>query len=105
MMFLGKYTIDNKEYNYIYYGCDGWMLYYKDTFSPDTKDSDTLLFKIGGKTYEERKNNLQDLAINYSNNFASLSWSYGELAEIGDFFYRNGKKYGLLKEFHENGIC
>ena len=105
MMFLGKYTIDNKQYNYIYYGHDGWMLYHKDTFSPDTKDIDTLLFKIGGKTYEERKNNLQSLAIDYSNNFAGLPWSYGELAEIGDFFYRNGKKYGLLKEFHENGIC
>jgi hypothetical protein len=105
-IFLGRYELDNKEYFYIYDNdVYGWAEWHKNTFSPTTENIDLLTLKITGKTYEERKNNLQDLAINYSHNFGSLSWSYGELAEIGDFFYRNGKKYGLLREFHENGIC
>lgn len=30
--------------------------------------------------------------------------SYSELAEVGERFYMLGKRYGLLKEFRENGI-
>ena len=30
--------------------------------------------------------------------------SYGELAEVFERFYTLGKRYGLLKEFRENGI-
>jgi hypothetical protein len=63
------------------------------------------LFKVSGKTYTERKENLRDLAIEYSNNVGETCLSYGELAEIGCFFEKNGKRYGLLKEFKENGIC
>lgn len=29
---------------------------------------------------------------------------YSELAEIGEQFYKLGKRYGLLMEFRENGI-
>lgn len=105
-MFLAKYELDNKEYNYIYCNnMNGWDQYHKDTFSPDTKDIELLILKVSGKNYEDRKSYLQDLAINYSNNFASLSWSYGELINIQDFFFKNGKRYGLLKEFKENAIC
>lgn len=105
-MFLAKYELDNKEYNYIYYNNrNGWEEYHKDTFSPYTKNMDLLILKVSGKNYEERKQCLYDLAIDYSYNFASLSWSYGELAEICNFFETNGKRYGLLKEFKENAIC
>ena len=30
--------------------------------------------------------------------------SYNELAEVGERFYTLGKRYGLLKEFRDNGI-
>lgn len=30
--------------------------------------------------------------------------SYSELADVGERFYTLGKRYGLLKEFRENGI-
>ena len=30
--------------------------------------------------------------------------SYNELAEVGERFYTIGKRYGLLKEFRDNGI-
>ena len=104
-MFIGKCELDGKEYNNIYFKPTGWELWHKDTFSPNCENIEVLDFKIKGKNYKERKGYLENIAIDYSNNFASLSWSYGELFEIKIWFYENGKRYGLLREFRENGIC
>lgn len=82
-----------------------WNEWHKDTFSPGIDIITTILFKVGGKTYAERKENLRDLAKEWQGQFASYNWSYGELATIGEYFNKNGKRYGLLKEFKENGIC
>ena len=61
---------------------------------------------VSGKSYHERKADLKEKAIEWSNNQGSYPrWSYSELGEIQDFFERNGKRYGLLKEFRENAIC
>ena len=57
-----------------------------------------------GKTYAEKKDYLRELAIDFQSNFSSLCWSEFELAVIRNYFYVNGKRYGLLKEFKENGI-
>lgn len=60
--------------------------------------------KIHGRTYAERKASAEELAVEYSNNTApGLSW--GEMAEIEEFFERIGRRYGLLTEFRENAIC
>ena len=112
-MFIGKYELDGKEYNNIYYYGkniygnynSGWDLWHEDTFSPFCKNIKLLDFRLHGKTYKERKNSLIELAKEWQYDFSSLSWSYGELAEICDWFYENGKRYGLLREFHENAIC
>lgn len=61
---------------------------------------------VSGKTYQERKADLQNKAIEWSNSVGSYPrWSYGELAIIEGFFETNGRRYGLLKEFKENCIC
>lgn len=61
---------------------------------------------VSGKTYAERKEDLRDKAIEWSNSVGSYPrWSYGELAIIEGFFETNGRRYGLLKEFQENCIC
>lgn len=105
-MFLGRYELDGDLQFAIYYknryGYEQWC---KETFSPTCENIEVLDFTIKGNTYQERKGCLEDIAIDYSNRFSSLSWSYGELATIGDFFYKNGKRYGLLEDFKENGIC
>lgn len=63
-------------------------------------------FKISGKTYQERKADLQDKAITWSNDLNLYPcWSYGELADISEFFETNARRYGLLQEFKENAIC
>lgn len=105
-MFLGSYELDKKEYCYIYTNdIDGWNEFFKDTFSPLTKNIQTLVLQVKGKTYAEKKAWLAELAKEYQYFFAPLSWSYGELADIQGFFYKNAKRYGLVKEFKENAIC
>lgn len=105
-MFIGYYETDGKEKFSIYYkNVNGFREWQKDTFSPTCENITILDFKIGGKTYQEKKNNLEDLAKDWQLNFAALPWSYSELYEINNYFQENAKRYGLLKEFHENGIC
>ncbi len=101
-MFLASYKQDKKQYNNIYYNYDE---FYKDTFSPKTQDINILSFKVSGKTYNEKKENARNNAINYQLNFSNLNWSYLELNMIESYFQKVGKKYGLLKEFKENAIC
>ena len=102
-MFIGIFkNNEGKIENYIYFSFEER---HRDTFNPLTESMGMLDFKIKGKNYTEKKANLEDLAIEWQGQFASYNWSYGELMEIGNFFEKNGKKYGLLKEFKENGIC
>lgn len=60
--------------------------------------------EVKGRTYAERKADLQDKAIQWSYAGGEANWSYGELVAIGDFFKINGRRYGLIREFRENGI-
>lgn len=61
---------------------------------------------VSGKSYQERKADLKEKAIEWSNSVGQYpKWSYGELAIIEGFFETNGRRYGLLKEFQENAIC
>ena len=55
-------------------------------------------------TYAERKANVREKAIDWQYEASEQDLSYGELAEAGDYFYKMGKRYGLLREFRENGI-
>ena len=59
---------------------------------------------VSGKTYAKRKADLQNKAIEWSYASGVGAWSYGELSTIQEFFEVNGKRYGLLNEFKENGI-
>ena len=108
-MFIGYYELDIKEYFIIYFckywGESGYKLWYEDTFSPLCKNIKKLDFKISGNTYKEKQESLRSLAIDWQLDFSYLGWSYGELATIQDYFYKNGKRYGLLSEFKVNGIC
>lgn len=56
-------------------------------------------------TYYEKKAILRDFAIYWQYRFSELFYSWGEVASWGSFFEIYGKRYGLLEEFHENGIC
>lgn len=105
-MFIGVYTLEGKE-NFAIYdkkngGFNEWA---SDTWSPECKNINILNFVIFGKTYQEKKDFLRCLAVKWQLEFAQYSWSYYELYIINNWFYENGKRYGLLKEFKENAIC
>lgn len=55
--------------------------------------------------YQKGKAHAREMAVEFSLTFGERAWSYAELAEIGEKFSRLGRKFGLLREFHENGIC
>ena len=56
------------------------------------------------KTYQESKELAREQAIEFQSTFNDHSYSWGELAALTSYFEKLGKRYGLLKEFKENGI-
>lgn len=54
--------------------------------------------------YQKRKNAAREKAIAWQADFENHNYSWGELAEWGDYFTRLAKRYGLTEEFRENGI-
>lgn len=56
-------------------------------------------------SYRENKERIRQKAIEWQLDFCNHNYSWGELAEWQEYFYKMGKRYGLLKEFKENGIC
>lgn len=54
--------------------------------------------------YEEEKEKARQKAIEWQREASEKFYSYGELAIYNQYFFDLGKRYGLLKEFRENGI-
>lgn len=46
----------------------------------------------------------EKLWIDWQSDFADHNYSYGELAYFSDYFETKARRYGLVKEFKENGI-
>ena len=57
------------------------------------------------KSYQELKSEAREQAIDWQIETAEQNLSYGELAEAAEHFEKLGRRYGLLQEFRENGIC
>lgn len=55
--------------------------------------------------YAEGKAKAIEKAMEYQDSFSEgKQYSYGEMAEIQGRLEKLGKRYGLLREFRENGI-
>ena len=54
--------------------------------------------------YQIEKERIRQIAIEWQLEDGDFPYSYGGLAILQDYFYKYGKRYGLLKEFRENGI-
>lgn len=59
--------------------------------------------KLKGETYAERKEEVRQKAVDFQT-IDEGGLSYGEYAMIADYFETYGKRYGLMREFKENGI-
>lgn len=55
-------------------------------------------------TYNRAKEKARASAIEWQGSQAIKTMSYTELFKAQEKFFKIGKKYGLLKEFKENGI-
>lgn len=55
--------------------------------------------------YKKAQTALRDFAIEWQNRFSDMVYSWSDICFWDNFFLEYGKKYGLLKEFRENGIC
>lgn len=54
--------------------------------------------------YQKKKQEAIDRAIEFQYKLSDTSLSYLELVHYQDFFIRLARRYGLTKEFRENGI-
>lgn len=54
--------------------------------------------------YLKGKNNARDEAVKWQAEFSAHNYSYSEVADFQGYFYKKAVRYGLVKEFRENGI-
>ena len=54
--------------------------------------------------YQQQKSKLRDFAIEWQRNLTDYNYSMADFAYWGSYFYKYGKRYGILKEFKENAI-
>lgn len=54
--------------------------------------------------YQKMKSHYKSLAIEWQTKQSNVSLSYLTIIAIENYFYRVGKRYGLVKEFKNNGI-
>jgi len=60
--------------------------------------------KLNG-TYAQNKAVLRDFAVEWQWWALNTAMYWSDAAFWGDYFTRQGKRYGLLREFRENGVC
>ena len=77
--------------------------YHRDTFNPETEIYSVINFRVRGRTYRDRQADLCNTARRWQYESApGLSWN--EIADVADWFYAQGKRYGLLRDFREEAI-
>lgn len=54
--------------------------------------------------YHQAKNKIRDLAIDWQLDFDEHNYFWLELFQWQEFFSIQAKRYGLIREFRENGI-
>lgn len=84
-----------------------WDDIHNALFNPDTTIKCLIEFKTSGKTYKDRKADVEQKAIEFSINSCGDSGDLfmSDMIEISSWFEKMGRRYGLLTEFRENCIC
>ena len=54
--------------------------------------------------YQRAKESARNKAVEWQLDFENHDYSYGELAYWADYFHGLARRYGLVREFEENGI-
>lgn len=77
---------------------------YSNAYDPNVEIFSMINFTVRGKDYASRQASLCDIARRFQYECAP-GLSMLEMSLICDWFYKYGKRYGLLRDFIENGIC
>ena len=104
------YAIIKEDDNGEIYGATfgNWREYQHYTFSSSRLVlfcCDTKRLKVCGKTREQKKDSAREIAVHWQYTIGDFCPSYMDFAIAGGYFTALGRKYGLLREFRENGIC
>lgn len=54
--------------------------------------------------YRKAQETARNKAVDWQMDFNNHNYSYEDLVYYGEYFERLAKRYGLVKEFKENGI-
>ena len=100
-MVFGVYKLYGEYFGGVY---DSFEDYYKETFSPDAEQVFLTDFRVHGKTYADKKAAARDIGVEISNTFGLVSLFWSECMYIGDRLQGLAARYGLVKEFRENGL-
>ena len=68
------------------------------------EEKEILTAKKNPSKYQLMKAAIRESAQEYLESFNYYCYSYGELAYYSAIFERLGKRYGLIREFRENGV-
>ena len=100
-MLLTVWKDENGYMNNVLY--ENRKQFIKDTFCPLCDIISVVELKVHGSNYKSRKESAREIAQEIQrNDIGGLTW--GELQDIQWFLLNIGKRYGLLKEFYENGL-
>lgn len=70
-----------------------------------TEKSGDVIRKANREKYLKGKQAARRAAIDWQNESSEISLSYEGYVIAANYFEKLGKRYGLLTEFRENGIC
>ena len=102
-MFYAKYKNESGNIeNRLYFDHGSYI---KDTFNPECETLTTINFALSGYGYKKKKEAARNIAVEWSNigDVSGLSWF--DICHISEWFSTIGKRFGLLSEFRENGLC
>lgn len=92
-----------RHYNIVHGYWNGDIL--NISVSHKTPMQEAEMRKADKEYYQRMKRRARNTAIYWQEKFSEKSMSYEELAKAQSYFEKLGRRYGLLAEFRENGIC
>lgn len=104
-MFYAKITAPNAlPLEMIVDSAADFDIYYAASFNPNCTVTRFNFSEPSGSTYAERRTAAREMAQEWQGIAAETALSYGELGIIAAFFETVARRFGLLREFRENGI-
>lgn len=77
---------------------------FQDQYADSDKFHNEGLIEGKKLKFPKTEDEARDQAVQWQDEFSSKSMSWGDVLDAGQHFEKTAKKFGLTKEFKENGI-